>query len=119
MEGMELKQLVESIDAVRATSKKTEKIQILATLLKQAQGRDLEFVAHYLVGTLPQGKIGVGWRFIEAAVTDVPDAESDLNLSKVDEVKALRWILERAPPPEGSVLCVASSNAQLSPSETF
>ena len=86
MAGMELKRLVESVSAVRATSKKTEKTQLLASLLKQAQGRDIEFVAHYLVGTLPQGKIGVGWRLIESASKDVPVIESSLTLSKVDEV---------------------------------
>lgn len=113
MEGMELRRLAESIDAVRATSKKTEKTDLLASLLKQAQGRDLEFVAHYLVGTLPQGKIGVGWRLIEAAVEDLAIAESGLTLSKVDEVlegiavdrgpgstsrrvRALRSLFERA-----------------------
>ena len=36
MAGMELGRLVEGVTAVRATSKKTEKTQLLANLLKQA-----------------------------------------------------------------------------------
>jgi DNA ligase-1 len=86
MADMELKRLVESVNAVRATSKKTEKTQLLATLLQQAQNRDIELAAHYLVGTLPQGKIGVGWRLIEAATHDLPVAKSALTLGQVDEV---------------------------------
>ena len=40
MTGMELGRLVEGVRAVRATSKKTEKTQLFADLLRQAQGRD-------------------------------------------------------------------------------
>src|SRR5262245_31117084 len=83
---MELKRLVESVGAVRATSKKTEKTGLLANLLKQAQGRDVELTALYLVGTLPQGKIGVGWRMIEQAAADLPIGEASLTLNEMDQM---------------------------------
>ena len=110
---MELKRLVELVSAVRATSKKTEKTQLLANLLKQAQGRDIELLALYLVGTLPQGRIGIGWRAIEQASADLPVADASLSLHQIDQilddvakdegagsatrkVEALRTLFERA-----------------------
>lgn len=86
MTGMELGRLVEGVKAVRATSKKTEKTRLLADLLRQAQGRETELVAPYLAGTLPQGRIGVGWRTIEEALKDVPVTAATLTLSQVDQV---------------------------------
>src|SRR5678816_740618 len=83
---MELKRLVELVSAVRATSKKTEKTQLLANLLKQAQGRDIELLALYLVGTLPQGRIGIGWRMIEQARADLAGADASLSLHQIDQV---------------------------------
>ena len=113
MTGMELGRLVEGVTAVRATSKKTEKTQLLANLLKQAQGRDIELVALYLVGTLPQGRIGIGWRIIEQASADLPVANASLSLHQIDQmldgiatdegagstgrkIQALRALFERA-----------------------
>ena len=121
MSGMELALLVETVKAVRATTKKTEKTQLLATLLKQAQGRDIELVALYLVGTLPQGKIGIGWRIIEQASSDLPAGDTSLSLNQIDQVldgvaadqgagstarkiQALRRLLERADQTERDFL---------------
>jgi hypothetical protein len=64
---MELHRLVEVVSQVRATRKKTEKTALLAALLGQARGREIELAAMYLAGSLPQGRIGVGWRMIEKA----------------------------------------------------
>jgi DNA ligase 1 len=86
MADMELKQLVESVNSVRSTPKKTEKTQRLANLLRQAQGKDIELAAHYLVGTLPQGRIGIGWRIIEQASSDLRVADSTLSLHQIDTV---------------------------------
>lgn len=113
MTGMELGRLVEGVRAVRATSKKTEKTRLLANLLLQAQGKETELVALYLAGTLPQGRIGVGWRMIEEAIKDIPVTDGVLTLSQVDQVlegiasdegagstarkiQALRGLFERA-----------------------
>jgi DNA ligase-1 len=121
MTGMELGRLVEGVTAVRATSKKTEKTQLLANLLKQAQGRDIELVALYLVGTLPQGRIGIGWRIIEPASADLSVADTGLSLYQIDQVfdgiasdegggstarkiQALRGLFERADQTERDFL---------------
>src|SRR5262245_7456469 len=118
---MELKRLVESVIAVRATSKKTEKTQLLANLLRQAQGKDIELLALYLVGTLPQGRIGIGWRIIEQASADLPTADSSLSLHQIDQIlndiakdqgagstarkiQVLRGLFERASPSERDFL---------------
>lgn len=51
---MKLANLVEVVTRVQATSKKTEKITLLAGLLRQAHGREAELVALYLSGNLPK-----------------------------------------------------------------
>ena len=42
---VEWARLVEQVARVRATSKRTEKVALIAELLRQAQGRDIELVA--------------------------------------------------------------------------
>jgi len=117
MAGMELKPLVDSVGSVRATPRKTEKTQLLANLLKQAEGKDIELVANYLVGTLPQGKIGIGWRIVEQSRADLLVAEASLSLHEIDHVlnaiatdqgagstarkiQALRGLFERSDPTD-------------------
>lgn len=121
MAAMKLKQLVESVAAVRATPKKTEKIRLLANLLSQAQGQDIELVSLYLAGTLPQGKIGIGWRLIEQATRDLPARDAPLTLEHMNlrldriavdvgagstarKIQALRSLLECAEPAEREFL---------------
>src|SRR3989442_2495356 len=69
---MLLSTLVECVDRVRATPRKTEKVALLADLLRSARGREAELAALYLTGTLPQGRIGLGWRSLQSAMTDSP-----------------------------------------------
>jgi DNA ligase-1 len=108
-----LAQLVQVVDRVRATSRKSEKVALLAELLRQARGRDAELAAHYLSGSLPQGRIGVGWRTLQNVATDAPRAGDALALADVDRIlseiasddgpgsterkgRALRAMMERA-----------------------
>jgi len=77
--------LVEQVHRVRATSKKTEKVALIAELLRQAHGREIETVALYLTGSLPQGRIGLGWRTIQPALPTGPAVGEPLTLSAVDE----------------------------------
>jgi DNA ligase-1 len=110
---MELARIVEVVSKVRATTKKTEKTVLLAGFLRQTQGKDTELAAQYLTGTLPQGKIGVGWRMIEDALTSTVSIGNALTLADVDrafgmiaadqgagsyerKVKVLRGLFERA-----------------------
>ncbi len=57
---------------VRATAKKTEKVRLLAELLQQTRGQETELAALYLCGSLPQGKIGVGWTVLRKAMAEGP-----------------------------------------------
>jgi ATP-dependent DNA ligase len=90
---MQLARLVELVGRVRSTTKKTEKVTLLAAFLQQTRGKETELAAFYPAGTLPQGKIGVGWRMIEAALTNAPPAGEPLALAELEE--AARF-LERA-----------------------
>jgi len=83
---MHLARLVEVVGNVRATTKKTEKITLLAEFLRQTQGKETELAALYLSGSLPQGKIGIGWRIIEAALVDGPPSGEPLTLLAVDQL---------------------------------
>jgi DNA ligase-1 len=110
---MDFSALFGLVSRVRATSKKTEKVALIAALLRQARGREIELLALYLTGTLPQGRIGIGWRSLQEAMPSGPPAGEPLTLFGLDEAlgelakeqgqgsaerraRGLRAILERA-----------------------
>ena len=110
---MTLGTLTDLVARLRATSRKTEKVASIAELLCRTHGRDTELVALYLTGTLPQGRIGLGWRTIEAAQPAREAAGPPLTLVELDgafgqlarehgpgsterRTTALRGLLERA-----------------------
>ena len=118
---MLLAQLVELVGRIRGTAKKTEKVALIAESLGQTEGRDTELLALYLTGTLPQGRIGFGWRGIEAAMADRPAEGAPLTLAELDQTfdalaaekgagsgerrtRALRGLFERADEPERRLL---------------
>jgi DNA ligase-1 len=82
---MEWARLVELVGRVRATPKKGEKVALIADLLRQTRGRETELLAFYLTGTLPQGRIGVGWKTLEPAMPSGPAVGAPLTLDRVDE----------------------------------
>src|SRR5262249_22631886 len=73
---------------VRATPKKTEKGALIANALGQAPGPDAALLALYLTGSLAQGRIGVGWSAVQAALRAAPAAavatEEPLALADLD-----------------------------------
>jgi DNA ligase-1 len=81
---MQLSDLVETVQAVRAVSKRTDKISLLAACLSRTQGRETELAALYLSGLLPQGRIGVGWRLIQDAMVEEDRPEDSLLLTELD-----------------------------------
>ena len=85
---MEWSRLVALVQQVRGTARKGEKTALIADLLRETRGRDSELAAHYLTGTLPQGRIGVGWRTIEPAVPSGPPVGPPLTLAALDEALA-------------------------------
>src|SRR5712691_5372733 len=85
--GLPLSALTALVGRVRATSKKNEKVGLIADVLRQARGREAELLAMYLTGALPQGRIGLGWSTIHAALTDAPPPRDEpLALLDVDRV---------------------------------
>jgi DNA ligase 1 len=83
---VEWSRLVELVGRVRATSKKGEKVALIADLLRETQGPETGLLALYLTGTLPQGRIGVGWKTLEPAMPSGPPVGEPLTLARVDEV---------------------------------
>ena len=75
----------ELVGRVRATSKKGEKVGLIAEVLRQTHERETELAALYLTGTLPQGRIGVGWRTLQPALPSGPAVGEPLTLARVDE----------------------------------
>ena len=67
---MLLADLVACADAVAATSGRTEKIESLAGLLQQADGREAGVVAGMVAGDPRQGRIGVGWATVATLQAD-------------------------------------------------
>jgi DNA ligase-1 len=61
-------------------------VGLLAEFLRQTQGKETELAALYLSGTLPQGKIGLGWRMIEQAMPHGSAKAGPLTLLAVDQV---------------------------------
>jgi DNA ligase-1 len=109
---MDFGRLVDLVDRVRSTTKKTEKVSLLAEFLRQTKGRETALAALYLSGDLPQGRIGIGWKMVQAAMTDQPPSGSPLTLFDVDQalgavaadegpgsserkIRSLRALLER------------------------
>ena len=82
---MNLARLVEAVEHVRATTKKSEKIRLLADTLRGTHGHETVLAALYLSGTLPQGKIGLGWNLMQQAMHEFPVSGEPLALSDVDK----------------------------------
>jgi DNA ligase-1 len=114
---MHFSNLVETVEAVRAVSKKTDKISLLAACLGRTQGRETELAALYLSGLMPQGRIGIGWRLIQEAMVEGDLPNGGLTLTELDgrldaiateqgagsterRISALRQVFQRIGRPE-------------------
>lgn len=78
---MLLSELVTTSSAVGATRSRTAKIETLAALLARLDPGEITVAVSYLVGVLPQGRIGVGW-----ATSTIPAAASteSVTIAEVD-----------------------------------
>ena len=114
---MLLSSVVECVARVRETSRKLEKVALLADLLRQTRGREAELATLYLTGTLPQGRIGIGWRTLQSVATEGAGEGEPLALLDVDrtcgavagesgpgsadrKMQALKGLFARARPDE-------------------
>jgi DNA ligase 1 len=75
--------VVETSRAVGGTSKRLEKIRLLAETLRQLQPDEVEIAVAFLSGNARQGRIGVGYATLREASAS-PAAEPSLSLADVD-----------------------------------
>ena len=83
LQYMLLAEVVETSRRVSATTKRLEKIDLLARLLASLHPGEIEIVVPFLAGTIRQGRIGVGY----AALRDVRGpaaASASLQVAEVD-----------------------------------
>ena len=80
---MLLAKVVETSRQIAATSKRLEKADLLAQLLRQLAPEEAEIVVSFLSGATRQGRIGVGYATVRAAGVD-PASEETLQILDVD-----------------------------------
>jgi DNA ligase-1 len=77
-------ELVETSQAVAATSGRLEKIERLVALLRRLEASEAPLAVAYLCGRLPQGRIGIGPAAFRDARPAAPAAGPTLTLRDVD-----------------------------------
>jgi DNA ligase-1 len=82
--------VVETSQRVAGTSRRLEKIELLAALLRQLDPEEVETVVAFLSGYVRQGKIGVGY----AALRDAGEAGAATGVLEIHDVD--RWLTEFA-----------------------
>jgi DNA ligase-1 len=80
---MLLAELVRTSHQIGATTKRTEKTELLAGFLRRLQPDEVTIAVSYLSGRTPHGKIGVGWSTIQG-VGAPPAATPSLEIIQAD-----------------------------------
>jgi len=113
---MLFEQLVETSRRVTGTSRRLEKIELIAELLRKAKPDEIETVVAFLSGYAPQGKIGVGYATLhglgaapaETATLEIGEVDAALTAMARSEAKRRREFLPvlmaRATAPEQAFL---------------
>jgi len=81
---VKLASVVDTSKRVAATSKRSEKVGILATLLATVPAGEIDAVVGLLVGEPRQGRFGVGWATLANIHTE-PACESSLTIHEFDD----------------------------------
>lgn len=84
---MLLANLVETSRHIASTTKRLEKTDLLATLLKQLHPDEVEIAVAFLSGYTRQGRIGIGYATLRAA-TGLPSTVPTLEVLEVDRAFA-------------------------------
>lgn len=79
-----LADVVQTSARVAAATARLEKIRLLADCLRACAPAEITIAVHYLSGSLPQGRIGVGAAILGALHHTAPAAEATLTLGDVD-----------------------------------
>ncbi|RJR32776.1 MAG: ATP-dependent DNA ligase [Desulfobacteraceae bacterium] len=82
---MKIEEVVEASERLRATAGKKAKVSILADLLRRSRGKETYLLAHYLVGSIPSGKIGIGWRTIQNAMEGLSSSGGSVEIHEVQK----------------------------------
>ncbi len=80
---MLLADVVETSRRITATTKRLEKIDLLVSLLKRLTPDEIEVVVAFLSGTTRQGRIGIGYATLQAAVTG-PSTKPSIEILDID-----------------------------------
>ena len=81
---MDLGTLVDTSRRIAETSRRLEKISLLADLLRKVEPEEIPIAVSYLSGTLRQGKIGIGYAILRDARPSASEAFPPLTLAEVD-----------------------------------
>ncbi|MGQ0658688.1 MAG: ATP-dependent DNA ligase [Chromatiales bacterium] len=81
---MQLAEIVATSERVRATRSRLEKIALLAQCLRRLPPALTETGTAYLAGSLPQGRIGIGYAVLQVIRVTAPATEPQLTLTEVD-----------------------------------
>ncbi|MEO8750308.1 MAG: ATP-dependent DNA ligase [Allobranchiibius sp.] len=96
---MLLNDLVETSSRIGATRSRNAKTELVAALLRAAFPSEVEIVAAYLAGVLPQRRVGVGYR----ALADVPPARDDPSLTIGQTDAAMQRLADASGPGSAGV----------------
>ena len=80
---MKLETLVEVSEKISLTSRKKEKISLIAGLLRETRAEEIAVAASFLSGQLPQGRLGIGWKMVEKATRSLLPVSHPITLSEV------------------------------------
>ncbi len=78
-------ELADASEALSVTSKRNEKVAILAAVLRRLDSSEVIAATAYLTGTTPTGRIGIGWATL-SEVRAAAAAEPSLTISEVAEL---------------------------------
>ena len=80
---MQLGAVVDISQRVAATSRRTEKIDLISSALKEAAPDEVGIIAAYLSGATRQGRIGIGYATLRHA-SATPAVDASLEIGEVD-----------------------------------
>jgi DNA ligase-1 len=83
-----LADLVETSDTVAETAGRLAKVRMLAGRLRGLDAGEIAIGAQYLSGTVPQGRLGIGYAVLRAASDGAPAIEPSLTIADVDRTLA-------------------------------
>ncbi|MDQ1396443.1 MAG: ligase 1, partial [Acidimicrobiaceae bacterium] len=81
---MQLADVVAASNAVKATRSRTAKVAVLAELLRAAPPEEVAVVVAFLVGSVRQGRVGVGWSTLQTTSEVTTALNPELTVRDVD-----------------------------------